>query len=63
MEFESFEQALHYCMTAEEGGPEQKEAMIYCLQHAPVDLRAMLGKRLLSAEKGDDGNCGCSLKK
>lgn len=63
MEFESFEQALHLCMTLEDGGPDQKEAMIYCLKHAPVDLRAMLEKRLLAVARHEDHNCDCGCKK
>ncbi len=62
MEFESFEQALHFCMTAEDGSPDQKEAMIYCLQHAPVDLRAMLEKRLGLANDNDGLESGCGGK-
>ena len=59
MEFESFEQALHSCMTLEDGSSEQKEAMIYCLKHAPADLRAMLGKRLGLVDDNDNHDCGC----
>ncbi len=62
MEFESFEQALHLCMVLEDGSPEQKEAMLYCLKHAPADLRAMLGKRLGLANDNEGHNCGCSCK-
>ena len=62
MEFESFEQALHFCMTAEDGSPEQKEAMVYCLHHAPVDLRGMLEKRLGLLNDNDGHNCGCRGK-
>ena len=45
MEFESFEQALTVCLTAAAGSPEQDEALIYCLEKAPPDLRAMLQKQ------------------
>lgn len=62
MEFESFEQALHLCMVLEDGSPEQKDAMVYCLEHAPVDLRAMLQKRLLSVDDQEGHNCGCGCK-
>jgi len=64
MEFESFEQALQLCMTMDEGSPEQREAMNYCLQHAPPDLRAMLGKRLglTDGDDKDHGDCGCGCK-
>jgi hypothetical protein len=59
MDFESFEQALHLCMVLEDGSPEQKEAMIYCLQHAPVDLRDMLEKRFFPAGENEGHSCGC----
>ena len=59
MEFESFEQALHSCMTLEDGSSEQKEAMIYCLKHAPADLRTMLGKRLMLTDEDDEQDCSC----
>ncbi len=62
MEFESFEQALHLCMTMEEGSPEQQEAMNYCLRHAPVDLKAMLEKRLFSGDTDDSQDCGCGCE-
>ncbi|MEN8135547.1 MAG: hypothetical protein ABFS18_08440 [Thermodesulfobacteriota bacterium] len=62
MEFESFEQALHFCMTLEDGSPEQKDAMIYCLHHAPVDLRAMLEKRLGLTNDNEAHDCGCGCK-
>ena len=58
MKFESFEQALQLCMTLEDGSVEQKEAIIYCIENAPSDLRAMLGKRLLKQDL-DDSTCDC----
>ena len=62
MEFESFEQALHLCMVLEDGSPEQKEAMVYCLKHAPVDLRAMLEKRLGLVNDNGGHSCDCERK-
>ena len=58
MEFASFEQALQVCMQADDGSEEQKEAMVYCLEHAPSDLRSMLEKRLKITEAKQQG-CGC----
>ncbi len=60
MEFNSFEQALQVCMQADDGSDEQKQAMVFCLEHAPVDLRVMLEKRLKITEKQKfGGDCGC----
>jgi hypothetical protein len=61
MEFESFEQALQVCMQAADGSDEQKKAMVFCLEHAPADLRAMLEKRLKITgdhQHGDGCECG-----
>lgn len=60
MEFTSFEEALQLCVVLEDGSPEQREAMIYCIEHAPTDLRTMLIKRLNLAE---DDNCSCGCNK
>lgn len=61
MEFTSFEEALHICMTATEGGPEQAAALAHCLKTAPPDLRLMLAKRLAVQDGHDhhDHQCGC----
>lgn len=65
MDFTSFEEALQICMQAENGSREQQAALEYCLQHAPVDLRQMLVKRLgLQAdEKHHEHGCGCGCGK
>ena len=60
MEFSSFEEALQVCMQAADGSDEQKEAMVFCLEHAPADLRAMLEKRLKITDDHQHGSgCGC----
>lgn len=60
MEFNSFEQALQICMQAADGSDEQKEAMVFCLEHAPVDLRVMLEKRLkITGDHQHGCGCGC----
>jgi len=66
MKFTSFEEALHICMTAAEGSPEQEAALAHCLETAPPDLRLMLARRL-GAQDGHDCHshecgCGCSGK-
>ncbi len=65
MEFTSFEEALQICMQAENGSPKQQAALEYCLQHAPVDLRQMLAKRLdlRADEKNHEHGCGCGCGK
>ena len=60
VEFSSFEEALQVCMQAVDGSEEQKKAMVFCLEHAPVDLRAMLEERLKITAAHQHGiNCGC----
>ncbi|MDH5298522.1 MAG: hypothetical protein OEV91_05845 [Desulfobulbaceae bacterium] len=69
MEFQSFEEALAVCANAKEGSEEQEAAMLYCLEHAPADLREMIKKQFLAAKAGrttdagcdheHHGNCGC----
>ena len=60
MEFNSFEHALQVCMQSDDDSDEQKKAMVFCLEHAPVDLRAMLEKRLKISDKPEPGaDCGC----
>ena len=60
MEFSSFEQALQVCMQAEDGSEEQKIALVFCLEHAPADLRVMLEKRLnITGEHQHGTGSGC----
>ncbi|NTW89172.1 MAG: hypothetical protein HGB26_08700 [Desulfobulbaceae bacterium] len=65
MNFTSFEEALHLCMTAVEGSPEQEEALAHCLRTAPADLRLMLAKRLGVHDGHDhhDQLCGCGCNR
>jgi hypothetical protein len=58
MEFESFEQALETCLNAEERSPEQVAAMVYCLENAPPELKAMFQERFKDPH-GHDCSCGC----
>ena len=47
-------------MQAADGSDEQKEAMVFCLEHAPVDLRVMLEKRLkITGDHQHGCGCGC----
>ena len=66
MEFESFEQALKICMTAEQGSEEQDLALIYCLQHAPADLKEQIKNGIANFQKGQNDKhgdgCGCGNK-
>jgi hypothetical protein len=68
MTYQSFEEALKICLTAEDGSPAQNEALLYCVANAPDDLKEMLQARFgeLAAAKHDQGgeekhdkNCGC----
>ena len=61
MEFESFEQALHLCVTATPGSDEQEAALIYCLDNAPPELKDKIADALANFHKGPDhgGGCGC----
>ena len=61
MTFDSFEQALHICMTAEQGSKEQDEAVLYCLEYAPADLKDKLRSimRHNLPEHHNDCGCGC----
>ena len=59
MEFESFEQALKVCLTAEKGSREQDAALVYCLENAPPEFKKMLEDRFLEFHKG---KCGCGCK-
>jgi len=60
MEFDSFEQALKMCLEEKEGSERQLSAMLYCLEHAPKELREMLQQRhdAFKAAQHDEG-CGC----
>jgi hypothetical protein len=67
MIFQSFEEALHVCLTAENGSPEQDEALVYCMEHAPTDLKEMLKARFVEFHSGRQSThdhkhgegCGC----
>ena len=56
MTFQSFEEALKICLTAENGTKEQDEALLYCMEHAPDDLKEMLRKRFEEFHLGN-GSC------
>jgi len=61
MTFNSFEQALHVCMTAEEGSPEQDEAILYCLEFAPDEIKEQL-RGIIRHDlpvHSHDCDCGC----
>ena len=68
MEFSSFEEAIHVCMTAPDGSPEQVAALAHCLKTAPPDLLAMLAQRMGVLDEHDDHDhdhgcgCGCSAE-
>lgn len=61
MTFDSFEQALHACMTATPGSDEQEAALIYCLDNAPPELKDKIAGALASFHMGDKqgSSCGC----
>jgi hypothetical protein len=59
MEFDSFEQALHTCMTAAPGSDEQEGALIYCLDNAPPELKDKIAEALANFHKGHADGCGC----
>jgi len=59
MEFDSFEQALHICMTAAPGSDEQEAALIYCLDNAPPELKDKIAEGLANFHKGHADGCGC----
>ncbi|MEW6426850.1 MAG: hypothetical protein AB1568_02320 [Thermodesulfobacteriota bacterium] len=62
MEFESFEQAFKICLESEDGSERQLEAMVYCLEHAPQELRDLLRQRHqehLAARHQHHEGCGC----
>jgi hypothetical protein len=53
MPFQSFAEALKICLTAEPGSREQDEALIYCMEHAPDDLKEILKTRFVEFHTGD----------
>ncbi len=60
MTFDSFEQALKVCMTAEEGSAEQDAALIYCLENAPPELQAVMKEQYRKFhEHKHQCDCGC----
>lgn len=61
MNFDSFEQALHACMTAPPGSDEQEAALIYCLDNAPPELKDKIAEALADFHKkqSHDHGCGC----
>ncbi|MEJ2031918.1 MAG: hypothetical protein P8Y63_02520 [Deltaproteobacteria bacterium] len=66
MIFQSFEDALKICLTAENGSPEQDAALVYCMEHAPDDLKELLRQKFIEFHEGKQGNlhnhgegCGC----
>ncbi len=66
MEFQSFEEALAVCVSAAEGSDEQQAALVYCLEHAPADLREKIKEQFLAAKTAraaggcdHDDHCGC----
>lgn len=62
MQFDSFEQALEICMKAEDGSAEQEAALVYCLQHAPDELKELIRKHHQQGH-GAGGGCGCGHEK
>jgi hypothetical protein len=62
MNFDSFEQALHICMTATPGSDEHEGALIYCLENAPPELKDQIADALAKFHKKQpdhDHGCGC----
>ncbi len=64
MEFDSFEKALHACVTAVSGSDEQEAALIYCLENAPPGLKDKIAEALAKFHQGEDHGhgCGCGCK-
>ena len=60
MNFDSFEQALHVCMTAAPGSDEQEAALIYCLDNAPPELKDKITDALENFHKKPGCGCGCN---
>ena len=61
MEYESFEKALEICMQAEEGSEAQLEALFYCLDNAPPELKEMLQEQH-RRHQHQGGDCSCGSK-
>jgi len=61
MEFDSFEDALKVCMTAEENSQEQDAALEYCLVNAPPELKKKL-KEYFEHRHAHSHGCGCQDK-
>jgi hypothetical protein len=67
MQFSSFAEALHICLTSAPDSPEQEAALTHCLLTAPPDLRLILTQRLgLTADHASHSSdhqpscdCGC----
>lgn len=62
MEFDSFEQALHICITATPGSDEQEAALVYCLENAPPELKSKIANSLANFHQKKNGGCGCGCK-
>ncbi|OGQ86224.1 MAG: hypothetical protein A2512_07565 [Deltaproteobacteria bacterium RIFOXYD12_FULL_56_24] len=62
MDFDSFEQALHICMTATPGSDEQEAALIYCLDNAPPELKNKIADALAHFHQKQSSGCGCGCK-
>lgn len=58
MKFDSFEQAMQICLASEDGSPEQDDALIYCMENAPPDLKKLIMEHYLKRHQKDCG-CGC----
>jgi len=63
MEFTSFEEALHVCMTAEPESAEQDAALAYCLENAPPELKEKIMEGLAkfhnTQQDTQQTSCGC----
>ena len=64
MEFASFEEALKICLESADGSETQDEALLYCIEHAPEDLKEMLRAQFKAhlERKKHAGDCGCGCK-
>lgn len=61
--FVSFEHALAVCMDPEAPSEDQDQALLYCLQFAPPELKAMLEQRIPNFKQAQadshEHGCGC----